>query len=118
MFDGAIIPSDLYADPADPARPPRVIAPLQHIFDPVIGARDVYGRTPAWGYLPVPANGFSAAPRIVFERVPAIPQNLAEAMLYHLQLRLIEPALHIRHSPPAFTFGHPALDEGVTILPA
>ena len=58
------------------------------------------------------------APRIVFDRLPALPENLAEAMLYHLQLRLIEGAIFLRHSLPALTFGHPALDGEVTLLPA
>lgn len=115
MFDRAIIPSDLYV-PA--ARPPRVLAPLQHIFDPVIGAADVHAQSSRWGGLPVPVSRFSSAPRIVFERLPSVPENLAEAMLYHLQLRLIDQSLHMRHNLPGLTFGHPALDEGVTILPA
>ena len=117
MFDGAIILADWYDDD-DAARRPRIIAPLQHLFDPVVGAPDVYGRSAWWGASPVPLSRFSDCPRIVFVRLPALPDNLAEAMLYYLQLRLMDPALHIRHSLPAFAFARPALDEGVTIPPA
>jgi hypothetical protein len=103
-------------------RPPRIIAPLQHLFDPIVGVADVFGPPQAasqrWGELAVPVSRFSLAPRIVFDRRPALPENLAEAMLYHLQLRLIEGALFIRHSLPTLTFGHPALDGEVTLLPA
>jgi hypothetical protein len=78
----------------------------------------VFGRAIGWGAAAVPTSRFSDCPKIVFVRLPALPENLAEAMLYHLQIRLMDPALHIRHSLPAFTFGHPSLDEGVTIRPA
>jgi hypothetical protein len=112
MFDGAIIPAETYDDP----RRPRIIAPLQHLFDPVLGAGDLYAMSGRWGELPVPPSRFSLAPRIVFDRLPSLPENLAEAMLYHLQIRLIEGALYIRHSLPGLTFGHPAIDGEVTLL--
>ena len=125
MFDRAIIPADLYADAgAGHARPPRVIAPLQHIFDPIVGTEEFDQHSARWGELAVPLSRFSSAPRIAFERLPAIPENLAEAMLYYLQLRLIDESLHTRHSLPGLTFGPPAIeggggiDGGGTILPA
>ena len=99
-------------------RPPRIIAPLQHLFDPIVDVAECYGSSSRWGELAVPSSRFSVAPRIVFDRLPALPENLAEAMLYHLQLRLIEGAIFLRHSLPALTFGHPALDGEVTLLPA
>jgi hypothetical protein len=115
MLDRAIILSEMYGDEL---RPPRIIAPLQHLFDPIIGAADFYGRSQWWGDLPVPISRFSIAPRIVFDRRPTLPENLAEAMLYHLQLRLIDSALYIRHNQPGLTFGHIDLDGPVTLLPA
>ncbi len=115
MLDRAIILSEMY----DELRPPRIIAPLQHLFDPVISAADFYGRSSQWwGDLPVPMSRFSLAPRIVFDRLPTLPENLAEAMLYHLQLRLIDSALFIRHSLPGLTFGAPGIDGQVILLPA
>jgi hypothetical protein len=114
MLDRAIILSEIYDD----LRPPRIIAPLQHLFDPVIGATDFYGRSEWWGDLPVPLSRFSVTPRIVFDRLPTLPENLAEAMLYHLQLRLMDGALFIRHSLPELTFDHPGIDGEVTLLPA
>ena len=117
MLNRGIILHDMhYGD--DGARPPRVLAPLQHIFDPVISAADFYGQSQQWGDLPVPVGGFSVAPRIVFDRMPVLPANLAEAMLYHLQLRLIEGTIFIHHTLPALPFGHPGLDGEVTLLPA
>ena len=115
MFDRAIILSEMYDD----LRPPRIIAPLQHLFDPVISAADLYGQSEWWGNLPVPLTRFSVTPRIVFDRLPTLPENLAEAMLYHLQLRLIEGTLSIRHNLPGLTLGHAGgLDGEVTLLPA
>jgi len=100
-------------------RAPRIIGPLQHLFDPIVGVADCCGGPSSrWGELAVPINRFSVAPRIVFDCLPALPADLAEAMLYHLQIRLIEGALFIRHTLPALTFGHPALDGQVTLLPA
>ena len=55
---------------------------------------------------------------MVFDRRPVLPANLAEAMLYHLQLRLIDSALFIRHRLPGLTFGGPGIDGEVTLLPA
>jgi hypothetical protein len=115
MLDRAIILSELY----DGLRPPRILAPLQHLFDPIISAADFYGQPQQWwGDLPEPLSRFSVAPRIVFDRLPTLPENLAEAMLYHLQLRLIEGALSIRYSLPALPFGGPGVDAQVTLLPA
>ena len=104
----------------DADRPPRIIGPLQRLFDPIVGVAHSYGGgdSSRWGELAVPMSRFSVAPRIVFDRLPALPENLAEAMLYHLQLRLIEGALFLRHNLPTLTFGHPALDGEVTLLPA
>jgi hypothetical protein len=103
----------------DDLRPPRIIAPLQHLFDPIISIGDFYGQQSEWwGDMPVPLSRFSVAPRIVFDRLPTLPENLAEAMLYHLQLRLIEGALSIRHNLPGLTFDHPGVDGEVTLLPA
>jgi hypothetical protein len=99
-------------------RPPRILAPLQHLFDPIVGVGDVFGQQQRWGELAVPMSRFSVAPRIVFDRLPALPADLAEAMLYHLQIRLIEGAIFLRHTLPGLTFGHPALDGEVTLLPA
>src|SRR6476620_3094138 len=113
MLDRAIILSEMY----DGLRPPRIIAPLQHLFDPIISAADLYGQTQWWGDLPVPMGRFSLAPRIVFDRLPTLPENLAEAMLYHLQLRLIEGALFLRQGLPDATFGLPGIDGQVTLLP-
>ena len=114
MFDGAIIPADVYGD--GDARPPRIIAPLQHLFDPVVGATDFYGHG-WWGDSRVSAGGFSDAPRIVFDRLPVLPANLAEAMLYHLQVRLIGGTVFFRcPGVPAFTFAPAALDGEVTLL--
>ena len=98
--------------------PPRIIGPLQRLFDPIVGVAGAYGPPQQWGELAVPCSRFSVTPRIVFDRLPALPENLAEAMLYHLQIRLIEGVLFIRHTLPALTFGHPALDGEVTLLPA
>jgi hypothetical protein len=124
MFDGAISPTDMYGQSPPMAmgglsgelRPPRIIAPLQHLFDPIVGADDFYRPSQWWGELPVPVSRFSIAPRIAFDRLPSLPENLAEAMLYHLQIRLIEGTLYIRHSLPELTFGHPAIDGEVTLL--
>ena len=99
--------------------PPRIIGPLQRLFDPIVGVANSYGgESLRWGELAVPVSRFSVAPLIVFDRRPALPETLAESMLYHLQIRLIEGALFLRHNLPALTFGHPALDGGVTLLPA
>ena len=118
MLDRAIILSEMYGDGDLSHLRPRIIAPLQHLFDPVIGAADYYGRSEWWGDLPVPMSLFSIAPRIVFDRLPTLPENLAEAMLYHLQLRLMDGALFVRHSLPNATFGLPGIDGQVTLLPA
>jgi len=114
MLDRAIILTEMY----DELRPPRILAPLQHLFDPVISGADFFGRSEWWGALPVPMSRFSIAPRIVFDRLPTLPENLAEAMLYHLQTRLIDGALMLRHNVPVLNFALPGIDGEVTLLPA
>ena len=120
MWDRAIILAEMYDGVyASLSSSPRIIAPLQRLFDPIISAVDFYGQPQEWwGDLPVPLSRFSIAPRIVFDRLPTLPENLAEAMLYHLQLRLIDGAPFIRHNLPGLTFGQPGLDGDVTLLPA
>jgi len=72
------------------ARPPRIIAPLQHVFDPILGASQWYEAS-RWGETGVPLSRFSDRPRIVFGRLPApLPADVWEGMLYHLQRRLMQ----------------------------
>jgi hypothetical protein len=119
MRDRAIMLVDSYGAGGDDARPPRIIAPLQHLFDPVLQAGDFYGHDAWWDASPVPRSGFSDRPRIVFAHRPAaVPSDVWEGMLYHLQLRLTDPTLQMRHSLPGLTLGHPGIDGAVTLLPA
>ena len=123
MWDRAIILAEMYdGDAGVYASSPRIIAPLQRLFEPIISAADFYSESQQWwwGGMQVPLSRFSVAPRIVFDRLPTLPENLAEAMLYHLQLRLVDSALFIRQSLPGLSFGTaalPGLDGPVTLLP-
>ena len=95
-------------------RPPRIIAPLQHIFDPILGMSDC---SPAsrWGDEHVSISRFSQRPRIAFDHLPALPADLGEAMLYHLQRRLMAERLI---GTPAENDTDAGVDAGITILPA
>ena len=94
-------------------RPPRIIAPLQHIFDPIVGVAQ-HHVGPRWGDSYVPGNRFSDRPRIVFDRLPAIPAEFFEGMLYLLQRRLMTEVL----LSSAHASGGGGIDRLVTMLPA
>ncbi|MEA2711186.1 MAG: hypothetical protein QOF78_3787 [Phycisphaerales bacterium] len=110
MWDRAIILAEAY-DGDDAMRSPRIIAPLQHLFDPILGAAELYRQAWQWGDRAVPMSRFSDFPRIMFDRLPTLPENLAEAMLYHLQLRLMDRPVFIQWMDAS-------RHEAVTILPA
>jgi hypothetical protein len=82
----------LAADLEGNLRAPRVLAPLQHIFDPILGVAGQQAPS-RWGDARVPANRFSDRPRIVFDRLPAAPADLWEGLLYHLQRRLMQETM-------------------------
>jgi hypothetical protein len=95
-------------------RPPRIIAPLQHIFDPILGMSDFLPAS-RWGDEYMSLSRFSQRPRIAFDRLPPVPADLGEAMLYRLQRRLMAERLI---GTPAEQEIEAGIDAGVTMLPA
>ena len=99
-------------------RPPRIIAPLQHIFDPILGMSDFYPAS-RWGDSHVSISRFSQRPRIVFDHLPAtLPTNLGEAMLYYLQRRLVAERLIGTPAERDASAASAGVDAGITIRPA
>jgi len=116
MRNTAIIFSEWLDGEPYEGRPPRIIAPLQHIFDPILGMSD-FAPASRWGDEHVTVSRFSRRPRIVFDRwsSPPPPADLGEAMLYHLRRRLMAQRLI---GTPAGQELEAEIDSAVTILPA
>jgi 3',5'-cyclic AMP phosphodiesterase CpdA len=93
-------------------RAKHILAPLQRIFEPVIGNHELQRASvrefeSQWGTAAVRVTVFSDFPAIVLNSgIESLPDSQWHGVLDELQLRLVEEQLALHRDVPVFVFCH------------